>query len=230
MENSFTKKIKQNLHLRPALVAEHVTRILTEAILEGNLLGGDRLLEEELQSVIGVSRAPIREAFHNLEGKGLVQIVPRKGAFVRVVTRKDVDEFFPILALMEGLAARLAVTRLTHEDLMEMRKTLNDMKIACRNKDAKAFREHHNEFHQIYIRASNSTMLQKILQDLRMHVMWYRFTLKYHQEDLKQSLEVHRHIEELFRHRLGDKVEPAVREHVEAGHQKFVKYLSTNDE
>jgi DNA-binding transcriptional regulator YhcF (GntR family) len=65
-----TGKIK-NLNFQPHVLGEQVSRILTEAILEGDLKGGDQLVEAELQKQFGISRSPLREAFRDLEKKGL---------------------------------------------------------------------------------------------------------------------------------------------------------------
>ena len=85
-----TGKIK-DLEFRPHVLGEQVSRILTEAILEGVLNGGDQLIEAELQSQFGISRSPLREAFRDLEKKGLVVIIPRKGTYVKQVSRKDIQ-------------------------------------------------------------------------------------------------------------------------------------------
>jgi len=218
------KKISR-IRLKPSLIPEQVSQILTEAIIDGVFQGGDRLAEEEIQQHFGISRAPIREAFRDLEKKGLVEMVPRKGTYVRVIRRKDIDEFFPILALLEGLAAKEAANNFTEEDLRDLNEALKQMEVACKRNDARRFREHHNEFHHIYINASDNALLQNMLSNLRMHIMWYRFSFKYHQEDLKHSLKVHKHIADLFNKRQTDAVETAVRVHVEIAHEKFLDYL-----
>ncbi|MFH1090070.1 MAG: GntR family transcriptional regulator, partial [Pseudomonadota bacterium] len=73
---------------KPSVIGEQISRVLTEAILEGILKGGDQLVELELQKHFGISRSPLREAFRDLEKKGLVVIVPRKGTFVKQITRE----------------------------------------------------------------------------------------------------------------------------------------------
>jgi DNA-binding GntR family transcriptional regulator len=55
--------------------------------------------------MFGISRSPLREAIRDLENKGLVTIVPRRGAFVRRVTVKDIEDIFPVRANLEALAA-----------------------------------------------------------------------------------------------------------------------------
>ena len=95
MENEkLSGKIK-DLEFKPHVLGEQVSQILTEAILEGLLKGGDQLVEAELQKQFGVSRSPLREAFRDLEKKGLVVIVPRKGTYVKQISRKDIEENFP---------------------------------------------------------------------------------------------------------------------------------------
>ncbi len=221
MNNKISK-----IRLKPILIPEQVSQVLTQVIIEGVLKGGDRLVEDELQEQLGVSRSPIREAFRDLASKGLVEIVPRKGTFVKTVARKDIDQFFPVLAVLEGLAAEEAVNKLTDDNVKEMEKTLDNMRIECRKGNATAFRELHNSFHHIYIYAADNTLLENILRNLRMHIMWYRFSFKYHQEDLNHSLQVHKHILELFKQGLPKEVGKAVRGHVMVAHQKFLEYLN----
>ena len=63
---------------------------LREAILEGKLEPGQRLMEVQLAEQLGVSRTPVREAIRKLELEGLVVMLPRKGAYVADVSLKDI--------------------------------------------------------------------------------------------------------------------------------------------
>ena len=96
------------IDLKSSVLGEQVSQILMETILEGVLKGGDKLVEAELQKKFGISRSPLREAFRDLEKKGLVVIIPRKGSFVRRITQKDIEENFPVRSVLEGLAAKEA--------------------------------------------------------------------------------------------------------------------------
>lgn len=82
-----SERIKENF-FRPTVLVERVSRILTEAIVEGALTGGDQLIEADLKEQFGISRPPLREAFRDLGKKGLVEIKPRKGTFVKKITRR----------------------------------------------------------------------------------------------------------------------------------------------
>jgi DNA-binding GntR family transcriptional regulator len=220
------EKIK-NLNFKPAVLGDQVSQVLTEAILDGTLEGGDQLVEAELQKVFGVSKSPIREALRDLERKGLVVIKPRKGAFVKTVTRKDVEEMFPVRAALEGLAAREAHSRMNGDVLTKMEEKVQKMGKAVEKKDVKAYWEHHYSLHEIFIDASANEMLIKMLRTLRMHTVWYRFSYQYYQEDLRKSLAIHKRILNLFRRKDSDiqELEHLVRNHCEAALGRFLDYL-----
>ena len=90
---------------------------LREAIVEGRLKPGQRLMEVQLAEQLGVSRTPVREAIRKLELEGLVVMLPRKGAYVANMSLKDLIDVLEIRASLEGLAASLAAERITDEDI-----------------------------------------------------------------------------------------------------------------
>src|SRR5271167_1412107 len=82
---------------------------LRQSIISGRLSPGERLVERELISMMGVSRTVIREALRQLESEGLVAIIPNKGPIVRTLTWEEAQDLYAIRAVLEGLAARLFV-------------------------------------------------------------------------------------------------------------------------
>jgi DNA-binding GntR family transcriptional regulator len=223
-------KIK-NLNFQPHVLAEQVSRILTEAILEGVLKGGDQLIEAELQKQFGISRSPVREAFRDLEKKGLVVIIPRRGTFVKRITRKDIKENFPVRALLEGLAAREAYPKMTPDALAALSQVLDKMVKAVKAKDTKAYWKKHLEFHDIFINASGNEILINMLKTLRMHSLWYRFSYQYYQEDLQRSLAVHQKILKHFQNQDVDKtvIRKMVQEHIQVAYRSFLAYLDEQE-
>ncbi len=223
-------KIK-DLEFRPHVLGEQVSRILTEAILEGVLKGGDQLIEAELQNQFGISRSPLREAFRDLEKKGLVVIIPRKGTYVKQVSRKDIQDNFPVRAVLEGLAAREAHPKVTDQILEGLSQALVKMKTAVENNDTKTYWKNHLEFHDIFIKASGNDVLISILKTLRMHSLWYRFSYQYYQEDLQRSLAVHQTIFDHFQNKDTDinDLGNLVQMHIQTAFQSFVNYLDAQD-
>ena len=109
----------------------------------------------------------------DLEKKGLVRILPRKGTFVREITRKDIEENFPVRSALECLAAREAFPRLDKVQLAEMEDALAGMRRACKERDAAGYRESHTLFHDVFIQACGNQLLIDLLKTLRMHRLWY---------------------------------------------------------
>ncbi len=223
----FGKKIKE-MEFQADVLSSQVSKILTEAILEGLIEGGQKLIETEIQEMFGISRSPLREAIRDLEKKGLVTIVPRRGAFVRRVSVKDIEDIFPVRSNLEALAAKLAHANISREDLDEMLETLEKMTRAVKADDTKSYWRHHSIFHEIFINASHNDVLIETLSRLRLHSLWYRFSYQYYEEDLHKQFLIHKRIYKLFADRKADvkKLEKLVHDHIEVAFEKFVGYLT----
>lgn len=223
---SFSERVK-NLDFKPKVLVDSLERTLTDAIIEGVFQPGDKLLEADLQAQFGISRSPIRETFRVLEKKGLVEIIPRRGTFVKSITRKDIEEHFPVRSVLEGLAARCAYQRISEQEIDQMVRCLASMKKAAAKNDGMKYFKAHFKFHEIFILASGNQMLIDMLQNLRMHMLWYRFSYRYYQEDFTVSFNVHDQMVALYRDPRTDpkKLEQLVREHIDVAVDKFVSYL-----
>jgi DNA-binding GntR family transcriptional regulator len=207
-------------------LVEQITEFLTQAILDGQFLSGDRLVETGLQRQFGVSRSPIRESFRVLEKKGLVTNVPRKGTYVRNITQKDIEENFPLRANLESLAARLALPLLTAQDMERMESHFSRMAQAAQANDFKSYLKYHLHFHDIFIRASRNDTLIDILDNLRSQALWFRYSYLYIQESFEYAIEVHRSILDHFKNKEADKLETLVKEHILIALNRFIQFLN----
>jgi GntR family transcriptional regulator of gluconate operon len=97
------------------------------AIIQGTLPPGTRLLEDELAAQLRVSRAPIREALSRLAQEGLVEIAPRRGAFVLGMSEEDLHDLYGLRCELEAYAARLGVARATEADFAQLQSYVNRM-------------------------------------------------------------------------------------------------------
>ena len=213
---------------RSMTLVEQVAKALKDDILTGRLKGGDQLLEDQLKGEFGISRTPLREAFRILEKNGLIEILPRKGAFVKRISRQDIEENFPVRANLEGLAARLAYTNFTQQDMEEMEEAFACMKEAAQRKDFSDYSTHHLVFHEIFINASKNETLISLLRNLRMHTLWHRYTYHYYKEDFKNSLETHQRIIDLFKKKevSTEEMENIVRQHIEVALEPFLATMA----
>jgi len=152
---------------------EIVLEALREAIINGVLIPGERLMEIQLAEEMGVSRTPVREAIRKLELEGFVVMIPRKGAYVAGVSFKDVKDVFEIRAALEGLAAGLAAEKVTQEEVEQMERALHYE----REPDSlEEMVQSDTDFHALLYKASRNERLISILANLREQIQRFRTT------------------------------------------------------
>lgn len=150
---------------------------LREAILEGKLKPGQRLMEVQLAEQLGVSRTPVREAIRKLELEGLVIMLPRKGAYVANMSLKDIIDVLEIRASLEGLAASLAAQRMSSDDIDRLEKIAKEYEESIENSDLETSLKKDVEFHECIFRATNNKKLHNLINSLWEQV--YRFRVTY---------------------------------------------------
>ena len=226
-ENRQDYILDKNIGLKPKLITEQISKALTNEIMDGRLKCGQKLVEAVLQKQFGTSKSPIREALRDLEKKGLVVISPRRGAKVKEITNKDIEEIFPIRSALEGLAAKEAYKKMTKEDIKKLESIFIEMKNAIKNNDLKLYRDRHFKFHQIFIDASDNRLLIDLLKKIRENILWYSFSYKYFKEDYNYNIKIHNKILNLYKNKDGNglDIENLVRQNIIDGYKKFKEYL-----
>jgi len=130
-----------------------VRDLLEEAILGGELKPGERLRAEALAQRFGTSRTPIREALLQLEGQGLVEVEPNRGAVVRTFDRDDVLDLYEIRALLEPAAAARAAHRISADDV-------DRLGALCADASVEEQIVANEAFHRIILEAAGSPRLE----------------------------------------------------------------------
>lgn len=103
---------------------------LQHALRLGSYKPGDRLIPEEIAAELGMSRMPVREAFRRLAADALVKLRPNRGCVVAGLTLDELNEAFEIRSVLEGLAVRIVMPRLTMESFEELDRLLLRMERA----------------------------------------------------------------------------------------------------
>jgi len=134
---------------------------LKSEILKGELPPGFQAPEPDIANRLGMSRTPVREALIRLEADGLVDLVPRRGAKVLPISRKDICEIFQILSALEALAARTAASRQNDPEKSEGVKELLDRADAfLKQGDIEAWAVLDDQFHRWLARLSGNARLE----------------------------------------------------------------------
>ncbi|OJV62953.1 MAG: GntR family transcriptional regulator [Clostridiales bacterium 38-18] len=161
-------------------LGEVVFEYLRNAILAGELKPGERLMEVTIADQLGVSRTPVREAIRKLEKESFVIMIPRKGAYVADLTKKDIMEVLEIRKELEGFAAYLAAERMTLSEKEALGKVVEHFNESLLSMDKKSMIESDNEFHSLIFEGTKNQRLINIIYDL--HDQFQRFRLIYFNE------------------------------------------------
>jgi DNA-binding GntR family transcriptional regulator len=145
---------------------EKILENIRDAIISGSLTAGSKVSEPELAERFGISRTPIREAFRQLESEGYLTVIPRRGAVVSEFNLKEVEDFYAIKSILEGFAARRACERLSDKDLERLQSINNLLSVLADSHDIKGFFKLHDEFHAIFINASDNEKLKEMIYSL----------------------------------------------------------------
>lgn len=154
-----------------------VFNTLREAILKGELKPGERLMELQLASKLGVSRTPIREAIRMLEQEGLAVTMPRKGAEVAKMTLKDMEDVLEVREALDELAAKIACTKINDEQLAKLKAIGNEFKSSLASGDVKKIAEQDVKFHDAIYEATENSKLITLLNNIREQM--YRYRVEY---------------------------------------------------
>lgn len=197
-----------------AQVRDRVYQKLRQAVLEGTLTPGERLIERKLAQQLKVSRTPVREAIRILEREGLVYHLPRVGATVARMDEQEVNETYRIRAVLEGLATRMAAERIEPSQLHELTKLLDLIEAYSSQENLEKLEKIHWEFNDLIYRAAGSPRLYDMITSLADYIAIYvRFG--YAQPGrIAEATREHRQLVEAIKLRDGDLAERVAREHI----------------
>jgi DNA-binding GntR family transcriptional regulator len=152
--------------VQPRVLRQEVLEALRSAILADRIHPGSRLLEAEVASRMGVSRAPVREAIRQLEQEGLVEFFPHRGAVVIGLPEDEIDAIYQLRALIEGHAIERACATATEADLERLEGLIVDMQRALKARDIDEVAEIDLAFHGAIVELSGFSLLRHIWQSL----------------------------------------------------------------
>ena len=201
---------------------EVVYETLREAIRNGALTPGERLMEIQLAEELGVSRTPVREAIRKLELERFVVMLPRRGTYVANLSLKDINEVFEIRAALDGLAAGLAAERITEEELEQMERLLVEIADCIEQHNNQKIVEADEAFHDILYRASRNERLVGIICNLREQFTRFRSVSINYPGRLQNTLEEHRQPVEAIAQRNPEAAQQKAREHIENAEQTLL--------
>ena len=150
---------------------------LRQAILAGDMAPGQRLIEEELAGMLGVTRASLRGALFDLAAEGLVERIPNRGARVRVVTIAEAVAITECRMALEGLCAAKAAELVTEEQAARLNQLGQQLERSAADGESLKYSALNHELHRLVREISGQTVAARLLERLNGQLVRHQFQL-----------------------------------------------------
>jgi len=187
---------------------------LRQAILAGDMAPGQRLVEEELAGMLGVTRASLRAALFDLAAEGLVERIPNRGARVRAVTLDEAIAITECRMALEGLCAAKAAERVTEPDAARLRELGEEMERSVADGELLKYSALNAELHRLVREISGQAVAAGLLERLNGQLVRHQFQLSLRPGRPQSSLPEHLAIIAAVAGRRPVEAEEATRRHL----------------
>ena len=193
---------------------DEVAATLREEIFGGVLVPGAFIDEASVCERLQISRTPLREALKVLTAEGLLRHEPRRGCFVAEVTQRDLDEIFPVIALLEGRCAWEAARHASDDDLAALEALHDRLAKHARARRINDYYATNFAIHEAIIMLADNRWLAQAIGDLRKILKLARQQQLHVPGRLEQSLSEHLAVFAALKARDSDGAEAAMRTHL----------------
>lgn len=209
-------------------VAEQAADAIRRRIIAGELPAGFQLRQDALAAELGISRIPVREALVQLEGEGLVRIVPHKGAVVSEMSVAEINELFMLRGLLEPLLLKKSAPRLTPDDFAQVDAILAEYKEELHAQDSTRWGELNTQVHHVLMSRADQPRTAAIVTTLLQQTDRYtRLQLSLSAESCRRAENEH---EELVRLCKAGEVRAAaslLKHHIEHARAELEKFIQS---
>ncbi|MDZ4842559.1 MAG: GntR family transcriptional regulator [Hyphomicrobium aestuarii] len=202
------------MHIVRRTLHDEVAGQLRALIISGELAPGEKVPEAALAERFGVSRTPMREALKVLAFENFVKLLPNKGAIVTRLTREEIDELFPIMGALEGLAGELACRNLKLKDLVHI-KRLHEAMIQCYERDDwPGYAKHNRAIHEQIFQSAGNASLSQLFEQLMLRIRSVRFTARSSPEGWLEAIKDHEEMIRALEARDGSALARTLKQHL----------------
>jgi DNA-binding GntR family transcriptional regulator len=206
---------------------EKLVTTIRDAIIEGKIKPNERLTEENVSMMLGVSRTPLREAFLQLESEGFVKVTPRRGAVVAELSEKDAEEIYLIKSALEGLAAGLAAPRADLTVIEQLAEINEQMKaqVSSKKKDTRMLLDLNGRFHSLLNSICGNEKLYQLIDILRKQSLRYNYIYVTGLSHLEMSVQDHDHIISALKRQDAQAAEAIVKAHSDTARRALCDFI-----
>ena len=200
---------------------------LRDMIIEGELAPGTRLRERELTEWLGVSRTPLREALKVLAAERLIELTPNRGARIASLGEAEIQHMFELMGAFEGLAGRLAATRASEADLLELQAMHLQMRAHYVRHDLPAYFRLNQAIHRRIVAAAGNPLLAQSYDQLAGRIRRPRFLAsQWSAQRWAQAVDEHEGIMAALAARDGELLSRLLEAHLRHKAEALLKHLT----
>jgi DNA-binding GntR family transcriptional regulator len=188
---------------------------LRDMIMEGVFKPGEKIQEQDLCVRFGVSRTPIREALRVLAAEGFLTLTPNRGARIALSSVEEIEEFYPIIGALEGLAGELACSRITDDEIKHIEKLHERMVARYHKGELGASKRLNREIHEAIFEAAGNAALTAHYRNLMIRTHSIRYFVRKSPERWREALDDHERMITALRARDGVRLGQILREHLQ---------------
>lgn len=209
-------------------LADRVFSQIQDAIVKGELQPGSKMSEAELAARYGVSRGPLREALRRLEGRKLLTRIPHVGVRVISLSFEELIQIYQVREAMEGLAARLAATHMSPDEVQGLKDLLACHETQAEFQEGRAYFQEEGDFdfhYRIVQGSRNEVLTQMLCGELYHRVRLYRYQFSVTEGRPQRAFSEHHRIIEAIESRDGEMAEILMRRHIGSARKNIEEHF-----
>ncbi|WP_313625068.1 GntR family transcriptional regulator [Achromobacter sp.] len=215
---------------KPATLRARVEEFLRASIMDGRILGGERLREVELCDQLGISRSTLREALRTLEAERLITIEPHRGPTVVRITEKAARDLYALRGLLEGFAAHEFARLAGETDVARLRRSVDALHRQAKGGGKPALLAAKRDFYDVLLSGCDNDLIKDMLPGLLSRINLLRATSFARADRLPESLAEIDRIYERIEARDPQGAREAAQEHISRAERTALEVLRRQQE
>ncbi|QOZ27301.1 GntR family transcriptional regulator [Bradyrhizobium sp. CCBAU 51753] len=201
---------------------------LRDHVVEGNIPDGARVPERQLCEMLGISRTPLREALKVLAAEGLIELLPNRGARVRQLGQRDIEELFDVMAGLESLAGRLACEVITDEEIIAIERLHYDMYGHYLHRDMHGYFQINQRIHESIVAAARNETLRAAYANFAGRIRRIRYSANFARKRQRwaEAMREHEAILDALRRRAGSELSDVLFQHLRNKRTAAIEHLA----
>lgn len=204
--------------------SEFAYQEIRQRVLSGRWRPGELISTYALAEELQISRTPVSEALKRLASEGIIDIIPQVGCIVRIPQPNEIQETFLIRAVLEGLSAEVAASRITDKDINTLDDILNASEDAAESSDAARYESLNRAFHNTISQIADLYTLSRLLVSLWQLSGYQTASIPFFAERFSVSLREHHLILEHLKNRDPDGARQATEAHLRRCAKDFANF------